>query len=132
MLEVLTEDTPLEMATSEEVEAIKLLTDESERPDDVVLDIAVSEETIVTELADETVATELVDKTVATELVDETVSVVAIDTPVLIVLGHLPNDSSLHRNKIALFASPNPDTVDNPRIIYLMFSPSLLCLPPGS
>ena len=81
-LEMLTEDTPLEMATSEEVEAIKLLTDESERPDDVVLDIAVSEETIVTELADETVATELVDKTVATELVDETVSVVAIDTPI--------------------------------------------------
>lgn len=50
-----------------------MLADESEGPDDVVLDIAVSEETIATELADETVAT---------ELVDETVSVVAIDTPI--------------------------------------------------
>ena len=71
---MLTEDTPLEMAIpEEEVEALEVLADESEGPDDVVLDIAVSEETIATELADETVAI---------ELVDETVSVVAIDTPI--------------------------------------------------
>ena len=50
-----------------------MLTDESEGPDDVVLDTKVSNETIATELADETVAT---------ELVDETVSVVVIDSPI--------------------------------------------------
>lgn len=80
---MLTEDTPLEMAIpEEEVEALEVLADESEGPDDVVLDIAVSDETIATELADETVAIELVDETAATELVDETVSVVVIDTPI--------------------------------------------------
>lgn len=73
-LEVLIEDTPLEVKTTEkEAEALEVLTDESEGPDDVVLEITVSEETIATELADETVATELVDKTV---------SVVVIDIPI--------------------------------------------------
>jgi hypothetical protein len=71
---VLTKDTPLERTLSEEeVAALEVLTDESEGPDDVVLDTTVSEATIATELADETVAT---------ELVDETASVVVIDTPI--------------------------------------------------
>jgi hypothetical protein len=68
-----TEDWLLEGTISEEeIEALEVLTDESEGPDDVVLDITISEEKIATELADETVAT---------EPVDETASVVVIDTP---------------------------------------------------
>lgn len=69
---MLTKDTPLERTFSEEeVAALEVPTDESKGPDDVVLDITVSEETIATELADETVAT---------EPIDETASVVVIDT----------------------------------------------------
>jgi hypothetical protein len=69
-----TEDWLLEVTISEEeVEALEVLTDESEGLDDVVLDITVFEEKIATELADETVVT---------ELVDETASVVVIDTPI--------------------------------------------------
>jgi hypothetical protein len=85
---VLTEDTPLEITLSEvKVAALEVLTDESEGPDDVVLDKTVSEETIATELADETVATELVDETVSRKFIDTpTEEVIPEDVAVLEVL----------------------------------------------